>query len=189
MKITVENTDEIIEVDDGVQARVWVGATEAGIAVQALIVTVSPQTTDPLALAVFERELQERPEPSPFAALRAALNPLRNSLVEDERSVHVDLGPCCMCETSQGVTNIIMLDRRCAVPGHGWGCVVCHLPNDGAVAVLCDDCHELYRRRPEYLLDACRGHPATEGRIAIEDLPPGPFAHDLTKHAADGGDG
>jgi NMD protein affecting ribosome stability and mRNA decay len=27
-------------------------------------------------------------------------------------------------------------------PGRGWGCVVCGVPSDGAVAVLCDACVE-----------------------------------------------
>jgi hypothetical protein len=165
MQITVHNTDQIIEVDDDVSARVWAGATESGIPVRALIVAVSPQTNDPEALAAFERELHQHDG-------------------EDDRPVHVDLGPCCMCETTEGAVNMVCLDRRCAVPGHGWGCVVCHLPFDGAVAVLCDECFRLYRQQPEYLIEACRGYPGTEGRIPIEELPPGEFAHDMAMHAA-----
>lgn len=185
MKITLQSTDEIVQVDEGVSARVWVGLTEAAVPVEALIVGVSPQTTDPRELALFERELQERPEP-PFAAIRAALEPLRECLEQaDDGTVHVDFGPCCMCQTREGVTNMVMLDRRCAVPGHGWGCFVCHLPSDGAIAVLCDTCLAVYQQNPEDLFEACRGYPGTEGRIAIAELPPGEFQHDLAMHADD----
>ena len=52
------------------------------------------------------------------------------------------LGPCCQCECTDGVRNIFLLNRRGAIPGRGWGCVVCGLPPDGAVAVLCDACVE-----------------------------------------------
>ena len=95
------------------------------------------------------------------------------------------LGPCCMCDGTEKVTTIIMLERRCMVSGHGWGCAVCGLPLDGASAVLCDDCFVTYRSEPELLTTACRGYPATEGRIAIAELPPGTFDHDPVKHAID----
>jgi hypothetical protein len=58
MKITLESTDEIVILDEGVAARVWVGVTQSAIPLEALIVAVNPQTTDPLALAVFEHELR-----------------------------------------------------------------------------------------------------------------------------------
>lgn len=48
-----------------------------------------------------------------------------------------NLGPCCMCEGGP-THNLIMLNQRGAIPGHGWGCVVCDLPLDGAYAVLCE---------------------------------------------------
>jgi len=94
-----------------------------------------------------------------------------------------DLGPCCMCEVcGPEVCNIIMLDRRCAVPGHGWGCVVCGLPADGASAVLCNECLDKWRADETRLTTACRGWPGSDGRIAIADLPAGEFAHDMAKH-------
>jgi hypothetical protein len=91
-----------------------------------------------------------------------------------------DLGPCCLCGRADGVRNMIMLDRRCAVPGHGWGCVVCGLPNDGASAVVCDPCLDRWRADNSILMTACRGYPATDGRIAIAELPEGVFDHDPT---------
>lgn len=96
------------------------------------------------------------------------------------------LGCCCMCgKDDKTVRNMVMLDRRCAVPGHGWGCVVCGLLSDGAVAVLCDACGARWQQDNKLLKVACRGYPATEGRIAIAELPAGEFKHDEAKHAGD----
>ena len=92
------------------------------------------------------------------------------------------LGPCCMCERPDGVRNIVILHRRNAVPGHGWGCFVCGLPPDGASAVLCDLCADIYQADNSLLTTACRGYPGSDGRIAIAELPPGSFDHDRAKH-------
>jgi hypothetical protein len=92
-----------------------------------------------------------------------------------------ELGPCCMCDGDQ-VTTIVMLNRRCAVAGHGWGCVVCELPMDGASAVLCEPCFERYSADNALLTTACRGYPTTDGRIPIAELPPGEFKHRDVDH-------
>ncbi|MBI1207475.1 MAG: hypothetical protein GC191_09340 [Azospirillum sp.] len=96
-----------------------------------------------------------------------------------------DLGPCCIC-SGTAPSNILMLARRAAVPGHGWGCVQCGLPSDGAVAVLCDGCLTLYQADAAILTACCRGWPATDGRIAIADLPQGVFEHNLAMHPESG---
>jgi len=93
----------------------------------------------------------------------------------------VNLGSCCSCQKEgPEVRNAVMLDKRAVISGHGWGCFVCGLPNDGAVYVQCDEC--LSRNRPA--IWACRGYPATEGRILIEHLMM-PFEHDMSKHGRD----
>jgi hypothetical protein len=91
-----------------------------------------------------------------------------------------DLGPCCMCEGTEGVRNLIMLDLRGTVPGHGWGCLGCGLPSDGASAVLCDKCLTRYQADRSLLTIACRGYPGTDGRIPIAELEP--FEHDDAAH-------
>jgi hypothetical protein len=88
------------------------------------------------------------------------------------------LGACCICGGTEAVHNIIMLSRRGVVSGHGWGCVVCHLPMDGAYAVLCDRCLPAWEADNSVLVMACRGYPASEGRIPIAELPEGVFDHD-----------
>ena len=92
-----------------------------------------------------------------------------------------DLGPCCICETEGGVRNIVMLNKKSPVPGHGWGCLVCGLPSDGASAVLCDPCLELYQEDENTLKFACRGYPAIDGRIPIDRLE-GHHDHDMEVH-------
>ncbi len=87
----------------------------------------------------------------------------------------VRLGPCCACEQTAGVRHITCLQLKGTVPGHGWGCPICDLPLDGALAVVCDNCVT----KP--LRFACRGYPAFDGRIAISELRE-PYGHDESKH-------
>jgi hypothetical protein len=93
----------------------------------------------------------------------------------------LSLGPCCGCGgDTAGTHNVIMLTVRNKVPGHGWGCVVCHLPPDGAVAVLCGACLDRAARGVEDVLRfACRGYPDTDGRAPIGEFTE-PFTHDLS---------
>jgi hypothetical protein len=173
MKITLESTPVIVEVDDGVMARRWTGATDTGIPVVAYVVAVSPQTHDEAALARFTAELE-------VLESVAEIEPPRSCSYDAEDGP--ELGPCCVCETTTAVRYLIMLDRRCAIPGHGWGCLVCGLPSDGAYAVLCDDCLPKWRRDQSILTIASHGYPAGEGRIPIAELPAAPFEHDPSKH-------
>ena len=92
-----------------------------------------------------------------------------------------DLGPCCRCETTQGVRNILMLEHKSPIAGRGWGCLGCHLPQDGAVAVLCDGCMRLHHEGAGSPLFACRGFPGTDGRCPIEALT-GLHQHDMRYH-------
>lgn len=91
---------------------------------------------------------------------------------------HPKSGPCCMCERLVGVHNLIMLSRRGAVPGTGWGCIACKLPLDGAYAVLCDDCLPLWQADHSLLKFAVKGFPASGERVTIAELPEGNFDHD-----------
>jgi hypothetical protein len=90
-----------------------------------------------------------------------------------------DLGPCCCCESvGPTVRNLITLHQRAPSPHTGWGCLVCGLPADGALAVVCDKCiHSDFKLR-----FAIRGYPRYGLRIPIEDLDPERFDHDASKH-------
>ena len=95
-----------------------------------------------------------------------------------------DLGTCCICGTAEGVNVIVMLPLRANNPGHGWGCVVCGLPADGATAVLCDPCGDAYAHDEITLRFACAGYPGEDGRVPFTDLVV-PFKHDLERHKAE----
>ena len=82
--------------------------------------------------------------------------------MESNKSEIPTLGSCCACGLyGPTVRNVMALDKRGVIPGHGWGCVACKVPADGASVVICDTCLE-NKRELKY---ACRGYPATEGRI------------------------
>ena len=63
MKITIENTNKIVELN-GVPARVWEGKTESGIKVHCFVSRIAIDK-DELRAVEFERELQETRTPSP----------------------------------------------------------------------------------------------------------------------------
>lgn len=96
----------------------------------------------------------------------------------------ISLGSCCICETFEGVRVIVMLDRRAPIPGHGWGCAVCDLPSDGAVAVFCEPCMEFIEAgaKPVFV---CRGYPRTDGRVRYSELSDEHFNHNEVVHRED----
>lgn len=100
----------------------------------------------------------------------------------DQRDVRddgtIDLGMCCACgQADPTVRNIMMLPKRAPHPGTGWGCLVCGLPNDGAVAVVCDACLEAKRE----ITEVCSGFPAENRRAHVKSLIEA-FDHDMSKH-------
>lgn len=95
-----------------------------------------------------------------------------------------DLGPCCICEGTRGVRNVIMLRQKAPLAGRGWGCVVCGLASDGALAVLCDPCFEKFQAKQAALRYACRGYPGKDGRVPYHRLT-GQHEHDHKIHDAE----
>ncbi len=61
MKITIESTDKIVELN-GVPARIWEGTTKAGIPMHAYITRVAVR--EDADADEFERELAEQKKPS-----------------------------------------------------------------------------------------------------------------------------
>jgi hypothetical protein len=82
-------------------------------------------------------------------------------------------GPCCGCGLERPLLSILMLPRRGAI-GKGWGCVICKLPSDCAIAMMCDRCME----RGVDPAFACAGYAMDRDRIPIAELPDGLFEHD-----------
>jgi hypothetical protein len=89
-------------------------------------------------------------------------------------AAQTSFGMCCLCEGNNAVV-IVFLTARSPVADHGWGCAVCGISANGAIAVLCKPCAGAYEHSDApnielHLKWACRGYPATEGRIPFEDL-------------------
>lgn len=89
-----------------------------------------------------------------------------------------ELGSCCGCGvTGRSVNTIVILGVRAPVAGTGWGCFACHLPLDGAVAVLCETC----ANDDSEIRFACVGWPYDNVRIERAQLTE-PFIHDAKNH-------
>jgi len=96
-------------------------------------------------------------------------------------SIEKSLGSCCCCGDTRKVRNIVMLPRVAPVPGTGWGCVVCGLPNDGAVFAACDRCVHAEARPREVVF----GFASDRARVPIESLSAEPFEHRQGYHEDD----
>lgn len=92
--------------------------------------------------------------------------------------VTLPVAKCCACGEVKVLRNILTIERRAPEIGTGWGCVQCGLPQDGAVAIVCDDC--LNADTPVFLV--CLGHAMGQERIPLRDLSPKPFSHNLALH-------
>lgn len=94
-----------------------------------------------------------------------------------------DLGSCCVCgKTGPTVRNVLMLKFKAPQPGKGWGCFVCGLKNDGAVAVVCDEClGDPDAGSKVDIKFACVGYPQDNQRISLDQLAE-PFDHNMARH-------
>jgi hypothetical protein len=90
-----------------------------------------------------------------------------------------DYGPCCACLKQKPTTrNLLMLPHRASVPGAGWGCIVCNLPPDGAVAIVCDDCLQA----GSDLQNVIFGYPMEKQRVGYEAVSHTKFKHTQELH-------
>lgn len=91
-------------------------------------------------------------------------------------------GTCCVCGCESSpehpVRNFICLGFKHPSPGHGWGCAVCGLPPDGAIAVICDRCLE---EENFNFKEICGGFGKDESRLPFPQNPE-KFEHDESKH-------
>lgn len=92
-------------------------------------------------------------------------------------------GTCCVCGKPDAEHNLFQMDYKNPVKSEsGWGCVVCDLPAEGAVAVVCDAC--LNEHGSESIFD--RINTFMDGpnrRILVPEAKRQiPHKHDLSKH-------
>jgi len=73
-----------------------------------------------------------------------------------------------------------MLPYRAPVRGTGWGCLVCKIPNDGAIAVVCETCGD--GEKP--ILDVVNGYIGKQQRCLAIDYRT-PFQHIARFHGTD----
>ena len=67
---------------------------------------------------------------------------MKSECLEDSVSYNEDdYGLCCICEGKLDIVNIVNLPFKVKSES-GWGCVVCDLPMEGAVSLLCSICIE-----------------------------------------------
>lgn len=90
------------------------------------------------------------------------------------------LGSCCNCgREDDTVRCVVTIELKSPEPGNGcWGCLVCGLPQAGAVAVLCDECARV-SIEPKSI---CLGFPGANRRLPFSQLAKEPFCHDVAKH-------
>lgn len=96
-------------------------------------------------------------------------------------------GPCCACGLPfppKGRFNVVMLGWRGPVPGKGWGCVICGLPSDGAVAIICDTCCASFVAGDDVIKTAVVGYALDPGRVPVSSLTER-HEHDRSKHSED----
>ena len=85
----------------------------------------------------------------------------------NEIEEEVDYGPCCVCNgKGPTVRNFLLIEIKTPVPGTGWGCMICNLPADGAIAIVCDSCLEA-QRTP---ISIAYGYPIEKKRCFIDAL-------------------
>ena len=73
MKLTIENTTQIVELN-GVPARVWEGQTESGIKVHCFVTRISVNEDDGMEVhEKFRKELSECKKPSVVFPLKMVL--------------------------------------------------------------------------------------------------------------------
>lgn len=112
------------------------------------------------------------------SAVDAAAEPPAPPELGGQRAVLIQtLGACCACEQPVPARNIKRLELKAPVAGTGWGCKVCKLPRDGALAVLCDEC----AAKDAVPVLAVLGYANRGERVAVTELSE-VQAHDWTLH-------
>ena len=97
-------------------------------------------------------------------------------------NMNIAKGPrrCCACGEMKAICRTLAtLNMKAPIPGTGWSCFVCHLPADGAIAVICDDCENDPDVQIQWAVVGFVG--TSDKRILISELS-GTHAHDAQYH-------
>lgn len=92
---------------------------------------------------------------------------------------HQNFGLCCVCG-ADGSSNFVLLKRLAPVPGTGWGCALCGLPPNGAIAICCEKC--VSRAFMGGITQVVYGMPTAGGRCDLSGLKNSTFDHDQAQH-------
>jgi hypothetical protein len=90
-------------------------------------------------------------------------------------------GWCCACEGEISPSNpiVVFLPFQAPEGFRGWGCMACHLPARGAIAVMCQDCVAA-EKVPRFV--ATGVNVGDNMRVSLEGYLQIPFLHDLRLH-------
>lgn len=88
-------------------------------------------------------------------------------------------GACCACQSEGPHRNLVTVKITAPEAGTGWGCIICGLEPNGAIAVLCDDCVEA---QAVSITHVSLGRVNTGNRISIQDYRHEDFDHDMAVH-------
>src|SRR4051812_44158737 len=93
------------------------------------------------------------------------------------------IGICCRCGERRRIRNIAQLPYKGPNAGKGWGCCVCHLPPDGMVAIICDECFNKDCLEAN-LKFVCAGYALEPERVSWDDVKKSlvPHNHELAYH-------
>lgn len=97
--------------------------------------------------------------------------------MSQEDELLMNMGNCCACQRDNKPRNMMCLSYRTPY-GHGWECFQCGLPDEGAVAAICDECVEANKKPLEFI----KGYALSRERAPLAELTE-PFEHDLSQHS------
>lgn len=76
-------------------------------------------------------------------------------------------GPCCACgAVGRPLNCFVQINKKMPEPGTGWGCFICGLPMDGALAAICSECANALRAPTHIVV----GFVHEGRRVPISDL-------------------
>ena len=92
------------------------------------------------------------------------------------------IGECCACRRRDVRRHIVLLNCLAPVSGTGWGCLVCNMPNDGGLGLVCSRCVAKGRNKAMHMMLIVSGYVMDDHLIDAAPWREKPFDHDLEVH-------